>query len=393
MRIVVFSIPERGHINSTIGIIEKLLVDGHEIIYYIDKSFEKSIPSGCNIHYYSEKVKMSRCKNSINIMQLSQNIMMTTNEIMKYQYREIKMLYPDLVLHDMLCQWGKLIANILSIPGVCFIPTFTFSRDELSIINETEKKYITVKEWNPDLANSIISIKKDQDKRYGIQNLDYELSSIILESLTNYEKLNLVFTSRYLHPNSGNYNCAFNFVGPCFTMDERRTFEKDKLIYISFGTISPHREKLIEKLIHALGDSSYNVIISLGSSNIVIDNPYKNIQIFKYCNQREILSRACLYIGHASINSINEACFYNTPFIITALQREQFVIADRIRELRIAPVISAKRITKEGIKIKIDLVLKYGIYKNNFQLLCQSLKLAGGPVDAVRLIENYIKDS
>lgn len=69
------------------------------------------------------------------------------------------------------------------------------------------------------------------------------------------------------------------------------------------------------------GGTNYQIVISVGNNLTLYDaitnyNIYENIQIYKYLDQKEVLSKSALFITHAGFNSIYESLYFAVPMLM-----------------------------------------------------------------------------
>lgn len=148
---------------------------------------------------------------------------------------------------------------------------------------------------------------------------------------------------------------------------QRGYTEKENWIYVSLGTVYDNFN-VIKKLVRALKYSQYKVVISLGGNAdsyngrqlIESVKEAKNINIFNYVDQDEILSRASLFITHGGMNSVNESIASETPMLLVPQAADQFMIAKRVVELNLG-----LRMKKEDVESKDTLLNKIDFIIND----------------------------
>ena len=198
------------------------------------------------------------------------------------------------------------------------------------------------------------------DKKYNLDLHDFVQTRYIPNKFKK-----LIFTSKLFHLRSENTDDTCYFMGPFIEkrkIDENFKFTKDKnkkLIYISLGTIFNIQEKFFFKCIEAFKDSEeYQVIISIGKFidiNKFKDVP-KNISVFPYVPQTQLLADVDIFITHGGINSIQEGLSAGIPLILIPQQYDQFDNAKRIEELE-----AGISLDKNKIEITVD-VLKDAVH-------------------------------
>ena len=221
------------------------------------------------------------------------------------------------------------------------------------------------------------------DKKYNLDLHDF----VQIHYIPNKFK-KLILTSKLFHLRSENTDDTCYFMGPFVEkrkIDENFKFTKDKnkkLIYISLGTIFNNQEKFFFNCIEAFKDSEeYQVIISVGKFidiNEFKDVP-KNISVFPYVPQTQLLTDVDIFITHGGINSIQEGLLSGIPLILVPQKCDQFDNAKRIEELE-----AGISLDKNKIEITVD-VLKDAVnniivnrekYKKGIERIVESFKEA-----------------
>jgi len=156
----------------------------------------------------------------------------------------------------------------------------------------------------------------------------------------------LILNSKLFHLRSENADDKCFFIGPSIEkerkIDINFNFKKDKskkLIYVSFGTLYFNLDKKVNvflNCINAFKDSEeYQVVLSIGkyeNKNLYRDLP-KNISVFEFVPQLQLLPEVDVFITHGGLNSIGEALFNRVPLIVVPFFIDQFDNARKIEEL------------------------------------------------------------
>ena len=198
----------------------------------------------------------------------------------------------------------------------------------------------------------------------------------------------LILTSKLFHLRSENTDDTCYFMGPYIEkrkIDENFTFKKDKnkkLIFISLGTIFNNEDNFYATCIEAFKDSEeYQVIISIGKFIDIKqygDIP-KNISIFNYVLQTQLLPDVDIFITHGGLNSTQEGLLYGIPLIIIPQKYDQFDNARRVEQLEagIFLNISKNKITIDDLKNAVNnIVVNREKYKKGVDKIIESFNEA-----------------
>lgn len=119
-------------------------------------------------------------------------------------------------------------------------------------------------------------LKRLQEKGYPVNN--------ILDIIANDQQTDtVVYTSPEFQPCSESFTDKYAFVGPSIRpVKEPFNKEREKLIYISMGTVNNDLLPLYQSCISALENTNYQVVISVGNQvNLKkIQSKADNISIF-----------------------------------------------------------------------------------------------------------------
>ena len=174
----------------------------------------------------------------------------------------------------------------------------------------------------------------------------------------------LILTSKLFHYKSENCDETCYFMGPNIEkrkFDENFKFKKDKnkkLIYVSCGTIFNNADNYYKTCIEAFKDSDeYQLIMSVGKPTDISqfkDIP-KNISIYNYVPQTQLLPEVDIFITHGGLNSTQESLLCGIPLIVIPQKYDQFDNARKIEQLK-AGIFIDKNKTKITVDVLRDAV-------------------------------------
>ena len=217
-------------------------------------------------------------------------------------------------------------------------------------------------------------------------NMKYKINiqDFLIAHYTPNKYSKLILTSKLFHLRSENTDDTCFFMGP-FTekrkKDENFNFKKDKnkkLIYISLGTIFNKECDFYSKCIEAFKDSEdYQVVMSVGKAIDIKqygDIP-KNISIFNYVPQVQLLADVDIFITHGGLNSIQEGLLAGIPLIVIPQRYDQLDNARRIEQLEAGIFLDKNKIDVDVLKKAVnDIVSNKEKYKKGVEKLVESFK-------------------
>lgn len=159
----------------------------------------------------------------------------------------------------------------------------------------------------------------------------------------------------------------------------------EKTVYISMGTVVKNKE-IYDTCIRALGNTDYQVIISLGDNVITEKNIPDNIEIHDSVDQMAVLSIADAFLTHCGMNSTSEALYYEVPLLMYPQTPEQGAVAKRVDE--VGAGVPLKCAKEDEIRAAIDKVFANPSYKENAKKISEGFQKSGGAKAAKEFLEN-----
>jgi len=329
--------PSYGHLKPTLEVVEALTKLGHHVTYFSVPKFKNKIEAvGAKFVDYNS----SSARNAQPVNSRSMDLALAypaLNDVMVELWPTIvefkKLNNIDVIVYDQFAIWGKLIAHQYKIPSVC---------SSIMLLR-------TAEDWGK------ISSKIPKDTN----NFSYQEFLDCL-ACNGADKI-IAYTSSDFQPEFRNYKNIIFFGNRSNNKisQSHKTFDDKSLIYISFGTLFNCDFVTLSKLIDFFENTSYKIIISTGGNeevynNLLKKNISKNIQIYKFVNQEDILSKASLFITHVGASSLYEAISSSVPIIMIPQMEEQYFNAYKAWKLGLGYILDSKTISKQDIQKALD---------------------------------------
>lgn len=388
-KIVFFNIPAHGHTNPTLGVVKELVSRGHQVWYYSYDDFKDKIESSgaafisCNEFDCEQKLSLKDSARIGKDIAFSTKILVdTTLALDKKVISEIKQLKPDCIVADSMALWGKEFAKKLDIPYVCSTTTFAFNKHSAKVMKQSIKDLIKMILAIPKISKQI---KRLNDKGYPVNN--------ILDIIAGDENANtIVYTSPEFQPCADTFSDNYAFVGPIVRLPlEKIEKTRDKLVYISMGTVNNNMPPLYKSCISALQNTDYQVIISVG--NKVSDDYFKNlpdnISVYSQVDQIAVLQKADVFVSHCGMNSVSESLYFEVPLVMIPQTSEQKGVAERVFELGAG--VKLDKVDELSLLNAVNKVVADDDYKQNAKKISigfKSCKGAKGAADKILSICN-----
>ena len=375
-KIVFFCIPAHGHTNPTLGVVKELIARGHEVTYYSYESFREKITAtgaafvACDEFDAEQKVDPKDAVKVGKDLAFSTRLLVdTTLALNDSVCKEMERLQPDCIVADSMAVWGKAVAIKMGIPFVSSTTTFAFNQHSAKILKQSIG----------ELFGMIFSMGKINKDIKRLQDAGFPVKSV-LDLIQNDENTEtVVYTSPQFQPCSETFNEKYAFVGPSVRPTETMiTKEREKLIYISLGTVINDNVKFFKNCIKAFKDTDYQVIISIG--NLVdkkkLGEIPANISVHEHVDQIAVLQQADVFLSHCGMNSVNESLYYEVPLVTYPQTSEQGGVATRVEMLG-----AGERLLKanpENIRGTVEKVLKNASYKESAEKISEGFKNCSG---------------
>lgn len=381
MKITWFCIPAHGHTNPTLGLVKELISAGHEVFYFSFEQFREKIERAgaqfipCDGYDFEmeDKENADRVgKDKAFATELLVSSTLALDEMTTEKLSEIK---PDIVISDSVAFWGKLAAMKHGLPYVCSTTTFAFNRYSAAYMKETP--------W--DIVKMLFSMPRINKQISRLREKGYPVKGILDIVQNDNDTNTIVYTSKYFQPRSETFSERYHFIGPSIR-PITQPFEKtaEKTVYISMGTVNQNRE-FYRNCIHTLGQTDWQVIISMGTNPEHFDHLPENIQIYESVDQMAVLSIADAFITHCGMNSASEGLYFQVPLVLFPQTPEQGAVAKRTEELGAG--VRLKSIREEDILDAVKQVLEAPSYKDNAVKISQSFRASGGASEARAFLE------
>ncbi len=389
-KIVFFCIPAHGHTNPTLGVVRELVSRGHQVWYYSYNIMREKIESAgatfvsCDDYDMEQKLTP---KDSVRVgkdLAFSTKILVDTTLALDDKVCEdMKRLKPDCIVADSMAVWGKAIAIKLGIPFVSSTTTFAFNQYSAKIMKQGIGELVRMLISMPKITKNI---KRLQDKGYPIKS--------VLDIIQNDDNTHtIVYTSSDFQPCADTFSDKYVFVGPSIRpATDKIVKTKEKLIYISMGTVNNDMMPLYKTCITTLADTEYQVIISVG--NLVSINEFgkmpENISVYEHVDQIAVLQAADIFLSHCGMNSVNESLYFGVPLLMLPQTAEQGGVAERVHQLGAG--IKLKKTDGVSIIYAINKLLSVNSYKDNAQKISWSFRQCVGSKGAADKIEQVCQD-
>ena len=382
MKIAWFCIPAHGHTNPTLGLVKALTESGHSIYYFSFEMFREKIENAgavfisCDGYDFEMEDKENADRVGKDLAFAAELLASSTLALDEMVTEKIAEIQPDVIVADSVAYWGKLAAMKHGIPYVSSTTTFAF--------NKYSSRYM--KHGIRETLKMLFSMPKVNKQIRRLQEHGYPVKGILDIVQNDNDTNTVVYTSRYFQPYSDTFSGKYHFIGPSIR-PAKESFEKkaEKTVYISMGTVNQNRE-FYRRCIQALGETDYQVILSMGTNPDHFDAVPKNIEIYESVDQMAVLKIADAFITHCGMNSASEGLYFGVPLILFPQTSEQDAVARRTEELGAGLRLSST--AEDDILKAVAQVISEKSYKQCAEKISESFRSSGGVKEAAAFIES-----
>ena len=386
MRIAWFCIPAHGHTNPTLGIVRALTDTGHEVFYFSFEMFLDKIEQagavfiGCDGYDFEMEDKGNADRVGKDKAFATELLVSSTLALDDMTTEKIGEIRPDVIVSDSVAFWGKLVAMKHGIPYISSTTTFAFNRYSAKYMKETP--------W--DIAKMLLAMPRIDRQIHRLRERGYPVKGILDIVQNDNETNTIVYTSRYFQPCAETFSDRYHFIGPSIRpVTEPYPKTADKTVYISMGTVNQNRE-FYRNCIHVLGQTGWQVILSMGTNTEHFDDLPANVQVHASVDQMAVLSIADAFITHCGMNSASEGLYFRVPLVLFPQTPEQGAVARRTEELGAG--VKLKSISEEDILDAVTKVLFDPSYRENAVRISESFRASGGAQEAVAFLEGVSRE-
>ncbi|RJQ74357.1 hypothetical protein D5S17_23095 [Pseudonocardiaceae bacterium YIM PH 21723] len=337
MHIAFFSMPGHGHVNPLLGMVSELVRRGHRVSFGTTGTFAPRVEQAGATAVVYESLLPDEADPGARWPTGMAGIIPLMIRESRLVYPQVVAAFagdlPDVVVSDDSLGGGRLMAEVLGIPGVQVWPFFT-SGEHWRAPMEL-----------PDDGSGAAWLTE-----LGLGGYD----DYVARSMDG----GIVLLPREFQYAGDTFGERFHFVGPCLT---ERAFQGDwphddrPLAYVSLGTAFNDRPDFYRTCFAALGDLPWRVVISVGQwLDIDALGPVPaNVEVHRRVPQLKVLERADVFVTHAGMGSTMEALYFGVPIVAVPQAADQPMNAARIAELGLGVVLDAGTVTAAQLRAAV----------------------------------------
>ena len=166
---------------------------------------------------------------------------------------------------------------------------------------------------------------------------------------------------------------------------------KDKLIYLSLGSMGSIDVDLMKRIVQALSKTPYKYIVSKGTLHEEYDLA-DNMWGEAFLPQIRILPLVDMVITHGGNNTVTETFSVGKPMLVMPLFADQFDNAQRIREKGFGDRIEAYRFKDDELIQMIDTIINDERIRERCRKAAERIRIDDSKVKACEKIEQFLNN-
>ncbi len=329
-KIVFFGFMAWGHTNPTLNVVRELTARGHQVRYYSFELFRQPITAAgaefipCDDYAAELRLAPNEAAKIGKDLAFSTKLLVdTTLALDEMVLAEMEQFRPDCIVADSMALWGKAVALKLGIPFVSSTTTFAFNKHAAKVMQSGAVGLFSI----------LRAMGKAKKEVKCLQERGYPIKSILDILQSDDSTDTIVYTSPDFQPCADTFSPHVVFVGPS-VRPAQSNFEKvrEKLVYISMGTVNNNLLSLYKSCIEAFRLKPYQVVISVGDQVSLEDfgDLPEHITVLPHVDQIAVLEKADVFVSHCGMNSASESLYLGVPLVVLPQTDEQRGVAHQI---------------------------------------------------------------
>lgn len=407
MKIVLYSLPQHGHVNPTLAVTRELVHRGHSVTYVITEEFRTKVeqaggtfrPLGTSLDIAAEARRQVKRSQDGGLppsaaFRVFLSFMARTMARLDELRDALVAEDPDLIIYDPMSLWGNVLARSDPRPRATFYTTYPMvAGDALSRrMSRTFVRALSPRVL-PDLLRLAGSLVAARHKGFRVPSTPASL-------FTATEALNLVPLPVGLVPHGDRLDSSYLFFGPSLMPeythpgDPLPATPAGKRLYVSMGSTPLNNQPgLFRAVIDGFGGTDWNVIMNIGEADSASLGPLPaNVMVRNYVPQIAVLKHhADVFLTHGGMNSVLESCSFGVPMLVLSLQPETQLTADQIQAKELGRRLDPSEITGSGLRETAESLLGDAATRQHLRAVQQELRSCGGAHQAVDALEAYAR--
>ncbi|MFJ9584803.1 macrolide family glycosyltransferase [Streptomyces acidicola] len=386
-----FPSPMTGHVNPTLAIAGELTRRDHEVTYYLPEEFRAQVEAvGARLAPLRLDVAHGYLRAPDPVARFASVPVWLTAEaerVLPQVLQELDGSRPDVVVYDMTCVWGRLLARLLPGPAAMVVGSYV-GNEHFSPMRTPH--YAAMKEHLASGFAEVGAAVARINERYGLRVRAQEL-------FARDEQLVMVVMPRQFHPAGDTFEEPFLFLGACLREEDGAEgaalpgpVPGRPTVYVSFGTVVGLGDEVVDTVRAAFTDGKWQVVMVVGDQSVDRDALPDGFTVHRSVPQLRLLSRTDVFVTHGGTNSVMEALVHEVPMVVVARAPEHAITADRVAELSLGVRLDPARLTAPELRRAVEHAASDHGVRDALRRMGGAVRAAGGHEAAADALEKLL---
>ena len=371
MKALFVNVSSIGHVVPTLNLIHALAVAGVDVVYLERETHRQELEAaGARVTPMAPFAPYTGPETATNAA-LPAVLAHCALEGVEQVLAAIEAETPDVVVHDSLCFWGRLAADLAKVPRVNSIVTAALTRQMLRQ-NAIVRRWLGSPNSHKPIQTFIQTCYSGLHSRYGCPRED------LYGPIMNAAPANLVYLTRSLQPCADQFGTDYLFCGVGQPMRfhaqpfDWSCLDRRPLVYMSFGTVHDPGLALYQRIALAFArvDAQLVVVATASLATASVTWPPRTVVCAQgSAPQLSLLAHAAVFISHGGGGAIREAAWSATPVLAWPMTFEQDLLS-----LQLARQGAAIRMSHTASVVAITAALQALLHNRNFVTAARRLR-------------------
>jgi len=376
LHVAILTMSGYGHVNPFLPIAAEHVRRGDRVTFAVGERFAADVrAAGAELLPYGEDL-MAQRREAAPSPEAMQAFFARMREEVRDAIGQVLATGPDVVIYDALLQlFGIPEVREMDAPRVALSPTFALP-DGVSI--------------------------GEMFSRMGFRGLGGKRGPMLTDSLFDLESafraepLTLVTIPKSYQPGGESFDDRYRFVGPSLRDEALGDFPLPAVdgrprIFVSLGTVAWEQADFYRAVFAALAQRDWQAVVSTGRTDPASIGPVPaNVIARPHVPQIAVLRQTDVFVTHGGMNSTMEGLRLGVPLVVAPRMADQFMNAERVRELGLGRSLADVEQTPEALLDAIESVLADAACRPRVAAMQAEMIAAGGAVAAVDAVHDSV---
>ncbi|MFG2044493.1 macrolide family glycosyltransferase [Dactylosporangium sp. NPDC048998] len=389
IRILIATIPARGHVFPTLAVAEELVRRGNDVIYVTTEEFAPTIAAtGAFTLLYSSVDPVSTVQTDDAPMAFFEE----NRRVLRTVEEHFAAGPADVVLYDSpMTLAGRILAKSWGRPGIELTPVFA-SNEHYNFMEQA----LAASGLQHDEA--AVAPYEEYARRAAELLGEYGIDTPPHESPAGVDELNVVYVPRAFQPQGDTFGDGYAFVGPCvgeraFLGEWQPPASGLPVVLASLGTTYNDNPEFFRTCARAFEGRPWHLVISVGQrvDPASLGPLPDNVEVRQWLPHVTVLRHAKVFLTHGGMGSVLESLTEGCPLVLVPAWPDVQVIADRAVELNLGRMLPPGELTAERLRDMALAVAGDETIAAGVAAMREQIRLSGGASRAADEVEAHAK--